>query len=297
MRMREVSVRIVHFVHELARAGDIDRDTLFDGFPSFSRPAAVGASWDDFAHVWERLEVACGGAEGLTRVARLAVPTAYEEFRVFASVFVSPLALLRFMMFRHLKTSFRTVEVTELEHSPDGRARWREHVRAPYRPCAAYHRGTRTLASLMPLHLDLPAADVTLTMIDDRTAEFDGYFPPSPKRRGRQAASSVLKLVAAQLEDAYAAIGDRALARPRAKLAEGAAYADWPERLDLSSRQRDVFMLLVEGRANKEIATILACSERNVEFHVGRILRAARVTSRSELLVKVLSGSGTEAGP
>ena len=60
------------------------------------------------------------------------------------------------------------------------------------------------------------------------------------------------------------------------------------ERLALSPRQRDVFALLVEGRANKDIAATLRCSERNVEFHVGRILRSAHVTSRSELLVKVL---------
>jgi DNA-binding NarL/FixJ family response regulator len=49
-----------------------------------------------------------------------------------------------------------------------------------------------------------------------------------------------------------------------------------------------VFALLVEGRANKDIAAALQCSERNIEFHVGRILRAARVSSRAELLVKVL---------
>jgi len=68
----------------------------------------------------------------------------------------------------------------------------------------------------------------------------------------------------------------------------GADVRDWAERLALSPRQRDVFALLVEGRANKDIAAALRCSERNIEFHVGRILRAARVSSRAELLVKVL---------
>ena len=63
---------------------------------------------------------------------------------------------------------------------------------------------------------------------------------------------------------------------------------DWAERLALSPRQREVFALLVEGRANKDIAATLRCSERNIEFHVGRILRAARVSSRAGLLVKVL---------
>ena len=59
-------------------------------------------------------------------------------------------------------------------------------------------------------------------------------------------------------------------------------------RWELSARETEVLSHLAEGDANKDIAASLHCSERNVEFHVGRILRAARVSSRSELLVKVL---------
>jgi len=290
--MREVSVRIVHFTSDLAKAGGIDRGALFDAFPSFARPSGAGVSWDDFAQVWERLEVACGGPEGFARVARLAMTTAvYAELRVFASIFVSPLSLLRFMMFRYLQTSFRNVDAEEIERSSDGRIRWREQVHAGYRPCPAYHRATRTFASLVPLHLELSPAEVTMRMTDERTAHFEGYFPPPLRRRRRDAASLVLQLVAAQLEDAYALIGDRALSKPHARTTAGGAASEWPERLGLSKRQRDVFALVAEGRANKEIATALGCSERNVEFHVGRILRAARVTSRAELLVKVLGGA------
>lgn len=286
--MREVSRRIVHLVRDLAKAGAVDQAALFAGMPSFARPHPDGVPWDDFAVVWERLEAACGGPEGFRDVAQRAVPDAYAEFRLFASVFVSPLALCRFMMLRHLNTSFTNLEITELEHSSDGHGRWRERVAPPHRPCAAYHRATRTFASLVPLHLGLPPADVTLVMIDERTAELEGYFPPRP--RGRKAASSVLKLVAAELELAYAAIAPRTPARPVANGAGPRMAAGWPERLELSNRQRDVFHLVVEGRANKDIATVLECTERNVEFHVGRILRAARVTSRAELLVKVLGG-------
>ncbi len=287
--MREVSKRIVHFAADLAKIGDLDLEALFEGVPSFAKPQPDGAPWDDFVKVWERLEAACGGPEGFRDVAERAMPSAYTELRIFASIFVSPIALFRFMMLRYLNTSFRNVQVTELEASSDGRIRWREHILPPYRPCPAYHRATRTLVSLSPLHLDLPPADVKLVMIDERTAEFEAYFPP--RARSRKAASSVLKLVAAQLESAYSALGSRASARPVANGEGQRVAAEWPERLELSKRQRDVFMLVVEGRANKEIATVLECTERNVEFHVGRILRAARVTSRAELLVKVL-GSG-----
>ena len=287
--MREVSKRIVHFATDLAKAGDLDVEALFEGVPSFAKPHPDGVPWDDFVQVWERLEVGCGGPDGFREVAELAMPTAYAEVRIFASVFVSPIALFRFMMLRHLNTSFSNVQVTELEHSSDGHGRWRERISPPHRPCPAYHRTTRTFASLIPLHLGLPAADVKLVMIDERTAELEGYFPP--RSRGRSAASSVLKLLAAQLESAYASIGTRVTPRHVANREGQRVGAGWPDKLDLSNRQRDVFVLVVEGRANKEIATVLACTERNVEFHVGRILRAARVTSRAELLVKVL-GSG-----
>ncbi len=287
--MREVSKRIVHFATDLAKTGGFEPAVLFEGVPSFAKPQPDGAPWDDFVKVWERLEAACGGPEGFRDVAELAMPTAYAEFRLFAAVFVSPIALFRFMMLRHLKTTFSNVQVTELEQSSDGRIRWSEHILPPHRPCPAYHRSTRTFASLIPLHVGLPPAEVKLVMVDARTAEFEGHFPP--RARSRKAASSVLKLVAAQLESAYSALGSRAPARPVANGEGQRLGAEWPERLELSKRQRDVFMLVVEGRANKEIATVLECTERNVEFHVGRILRAARVTSRAELLVKVL-GSG-----
>lgn len=93
--------------------------------------------------------------------------------------------------------------------------------------------------------------------------------------------SAATSLIAGQLDAAFARILETT--RPT-----GPAPAGWATKLALSSRQRQVFALLVEGRANKDIAGALDCSERNVEFHVGRILRAARVTSRAELLVKVL---------
>src|SRR4051812_3361841 len=130
--MGEVSVRILHFAMDLARAGDVDEVALLEGLPSVVAaregisPHAI--SWDDFVELWERLERAVGGPEGFVRVARLAIPTAYPEFRAFAAVFVSPLALFTFMMMRHFRTSFRNIEVEELERFSDGRIRWRQTI-------------------------------------------------------------------------------------------------------------------------------------------------------------------------
>jgi DNA-binding CsgD family transcriptional regulator len=294
--MGEVSVRILHFAVDLARAGGIDEAALLDGLPSIAaareNTSQRWVDWGDFVELWERLEKAVGGPEGFARVARLAIPTAYPEFRAFAAIFLSPIALFTFMNTRHIRTSFRNVDVEVLERFADGRIRWRQTIAAPHRASESFHRASRTFAALIPLHLDLPEAEVEITSLTPRTAELIATFPPGPPlaTRGRHAVSAVTSLVAAQLDEAFTIIAERMRAAP-AEAATGtpdATAIDWMKTLALSPRQRDVFALLVQGRANKDIAGALRCSERNVEFHVGRILRAARVTSRSELLVKVL---------
>jgi DNA-binding CsgD family transcriptional regulator len=295
--LREVSVRILHFSLDLARAGRLDQAALVEGLPSLALERATAAGWvdwSDFVVLWERLELAAGGPEGLARIARLAIPTAYPEFRTFAAVFVSPTSLFTFMMFRHMRTSFRNVQPEVLEHLDDGRIRWRQTIMEPHRPSEAFHRGSRTLTALIPLHLDLEEGETEITLLTPRSAEYITRFPPPPPlaTRGLHALSAVTSLVAAQLDEAYAIIAERVGAEPvRVNGTANGAAEGWAEKLELSQRQREVFALLVEGRANKEIARLLRCSERNVEFHVGRILRAARVTSRAELLVKVLGTS------
>jgi DNA-binding NarL/FixJ family response regulator len=158
------------------------------------------------------------------------------------------------------------------------------------------------MVELFPRHLDLPEARIERVTIAPREAEFIVQFPsvdPLALRSAR-AVSSAANVLAVQLDEAFSRIIETLRGRPEGSAngngslgANGgsAPYAgvrDWADRLALSPRQREVFALLVEGRANKDIAAALRCSERNIELHVGRILRAARVSSRSELLVKVL---------
>jgi len=290
----EVAKRVLHYVHDFAGACEVDTRPIFDGFPSLGPTVGAGPTWfawDDFAVIWERLEVALGGPEGFARAARLTMPTAFPEVRAFAGAFLSPMSLFRFLLTRHMRTSFRNIENLELERSGDARIRWRECIPPQHRPCPSFHRATLTFVRLLPMHLDLPEARVEMTNLDARAAEFVAHFPACPTvvSSGRRAATSAAALVAAQIDEAFALMAER-LSPPVARSAStmAAGISAWPEKLDLSRRQRDVFGLLVEGRANKDIAAVLACSERNVEFHVGRILRAASVTSRSELLVKVL---------
>ena len=56
----------------------------------------------------------------------------------------------------------------------------------------------------------------------------------------------------------------------------------------LTEREREIYELLLEGRANKEIATELTLSIHTVRFHVANILGKFQVASRYQLLALLL---------
>ena len=145
--------------------------------------------------------------------------------------------------------------------------------------------------SHIPLNFDLPDAEVEILSLTPQVAEFRVRFPAAPPT---SVTSGAPDLIAAQLDEALSMIIE---ATAEEAEAPKVSADGWANKLGLSPRQRDVFARLVQGRANKEIAAQLQCSERNVEFHVGRIFRAARVTSRAELLVKVLGQAAANVSP
>jgi DNA-binding NarL/FixJ family response regulator len=55
------------------------------------------------------------------------------------------------------------------------------------------------------------------------------------------------------------------------------------ESADLTTRQREILQLIVEGRANKEIADLLAVSVKTVEFHRARLMNKLGVHSAAQL--------------
>jgi DNA-binding NarL/FixJ family response regulator len=57
----------------------------------------------------------------------------------------------------------------------------------------------------------------------------------------------------------------------------------------LTRRERSVLAALMQGHANKEIATALGCSVRTVEFHVANILHKHGVDTRARLIAYLLS--------
>ena len=60
----------------------------------------------------------------------------------------------------------------------------------------------------------------------------------------------------------------------------------------LSSREREVVALLLQGKSNKLIAALLGISSRTVEFHLKNIYAKFQVSSRIELILKLGNATG-----
>jgi hypothetical protein len=124
--MREVSVRMLHFCRDLARASGVDERALVAGLTSVVPVAGKEPDWidwDDFVEVIERFERMAGGPEGVGRAMRAALPSAYPELRAFASVFVLPIPAFRFVMTRLMGTNYRNIAVETIEDLGDDRVR------------------------------------------------------------------------------------------------------------------------------------------------------------------------------
>jgi len=67
--------------------------------------------------------------------------------------------------------------------------------------------------------------------------------------------------------------------RPKEREAEGE-----PERLRLTSRQREIVQLLAEGKSSKEVGAVLGLSVKTAETHRANIMRKLDCHSVTELV-------------
>jgi DNA-binding NarL/FixJ family response regulator len=103
-----------------------------------------------------------------------------------------------------------------------------------------------------------------------------------PKSASREVMINALRLVFAG--GVY--IPPEALARAeRAQSQPGPQRPVSPAELGLTDRQMEVLALMMQGKSNKMISRVLDTAEPTVKHHVTAILKALKVTNRTEAVI------------
>ena len=145
--------------------------------------------------------------------------------------------------------------------------------------------GFDTLGELRDLY---PAvAIVVLSASKDRdsvTKALDlGALGFIPKSASRAVMVSALQLVFAG--GIY--VPPEILQRPKAPVSAPVSAPMSPSELGLTERQIDVLALMMQGKSNKAVCRELDLAEATVKNHITAILRALKVTNRTEAVIAV----------
>jgi len=57
--------------------------------------------------------------------------------------------------------------------------------------------------------------------------------------------------------------------------------------IQLTDREIEVLKLILEGKSSKEVAAILCCSKRTVDFHLARVYQKLEVSNRVQAMRRV----------
>jgi DNA-binding NarL/FixJ family response regulator len=157
--------------------------------------------------------------------------------------------------------------------------------------------GVRALELFDELRRDYPALPlVALSALDDQATVkavlASGALGFIPKSSPHQVMVNALRLVLSGgrylppelmpelVEDGPAALPVRVV-RP------GTRGGVSVQTLGLTGRQQQVLALLAQGESNKQICRALGLAEATVKVHVGAVLKALNVTSRTQAVVMV----------
>jgi DNA-binding CsgD family transcriptional regulator len=139
-------------------------------------------------------------------------------------------------------------------------------------------------------HLDAPALDAGRYTLEVLGVNADGVRSERPARLSVEVASPywktaafylVLLLLAGAGGAAALVVGKKLKA---ARLPAEIDFVPFMEKYGLSQREREIFVLLMRGRKNKDIAGELFISENTVKVHVYNIYRKLGVNSRLGIL-------------
>jgi DNA-binding CsgD family transcriptional regulator len=289
----EVWARAAWVPIDLARRAGMDVASFFEGLP-FDEPALrrmKRVPWDQYCTLVERLEDAAGGPEGFDGLLSREIANAYPEVQALTAAFISPKAIIRFVIEIGNPILFPPVEFRFVDLGDDC-ARINMWLRPGARPCRAFFHASGGSYRGMTRHLGLPPARAESTTTPYSSASVL-YLPPSATvaTRAKRASERVLRRGARIIlgydddgEPVSTAFGDSSALTAEERLA--AASGAW----DLTPRQSEVLAILARGRSNKEIAAALGCAENTVELHVTQLFRRAGTGSRGELIARFWSG-------
>lgn len=157
--------------------------------------------------------------------------------------------------------------------------------------------GVRGLALFDALRRDYPALPlVVLSALDDpvtvKAVLAGGALGFIPKSSPHSVVVQALRLVLAggrylppELMPELA--GPDWAARPAPAASPGNPAGVSAATLGLTGRQQEVLALLAQGRSNKQICRALGLAEATVKVHVTAVLKALRVTSRTQAVVAI----------
>jgi DNA-binding NarL/FixJ family response regulator len=172
--------------------------------------------------------------------------------------------------------------------------------------------GVRGLDLFEDLRRDYPALPlVVLSALDDpgtvKAVLAKGALGFIPKSSPHQVMVQALRLVLAggrylppELMPELA--GEDWAARPSRAASPGTPAAVSVVTLGLTERQQQVLALMAQGKSNKQICRDLGLAEATVKIHVSAVLKALKVTSRTQAVVAInrlglrIEGPGSAGG-
>jgi DNA-binding NarL/FixJ family response regulator len=157
--------------------------------------------------------------------------------------------------------------------------------------------GVSGLELFEELRRDYPALPlVALSALDDagtvKAVLASGALGFIPKSSPHPVMVNALRLVLAggrylPLELMPELAGEDWAARPLRAATPPSTGGVTAETLGLTERQQQVLALLAQGRSNKQICRALGLAEATVKIHVGAVLKALKVSSRTQAVVLV----------
>jgi DNA-binding NarL/FixJ family response regulator len=123
-----------------------------------------------------------------------------------------------------------------------------------------------------------------------------GFIPKSGQREVMLRALELIFAGGTYIPPEILARDSSAAPQPGAKPAASEHPCASPSDLGLTGRQLDVLALMMQGKSNKAICRVLDLAEPTVKNHVTAILKALKVTNRTEAVIAV-RGLGWEFSP